>query len=136
LSCGGGGGGYLSQAQCRLRGDGNRPPNSKHETPNPTKPGARVQNRVRLGAGPRVRVQGRVRFALDPGVRVQGWVRLALLWTRESESKGGPVFFYPRARVQGRVRLPLDLRVRWTPEPDPKKKDSVRFLAARAAKRL
>jgi hypothetical protein len=92
---------------------------------NPPKPGARVQTRVRPGAGPRPRVQGRARFALDPRDRVQGRARFDLdtkrpsprgspicfLDTKSPSPRGSPILvFDTRTRVQGGARLPLDLR--------------------------
>jgi hypothetical protein len=93
----------LSQAQCRLRGGGTRPPNPKPEqtrSPSPNQSPIRAQTP-------------------DPGSKGES----DLLWTRESESKGEPdllwalepeskgesdLFFTPESESK-EVRFPLDL---------------------------
>jgi hypothetical protein len=113
----------LSQAQCRLRDGGTRPPNPKPERTRSRSPnqspirartpesGSKEESDLPLDFG--VRVQGRVRFAF--GLQSPSPRKSPICFTPESESKEEPDF-------------------RWTPEsvglksPIQNKSDSVRFL--------
>jgi hypothetical protein len=96
------------------RGGGGR------QTPSPTKPGVRVQTRVR----PRARVPE------SESKEESDW-----LWTQESESTGESDrvwtqepesteesdFFLPKSPSPRKSPIPLDLRARWTQESGSKK---------------